>query len=103
MKEAVFPIEEVQHDNIRIYVMSPKQGRHDKYRFLPNGYTPHTRPNLKLTDKNLDWAFSGQLTHTRRTQCVEALKGMANQNGELITTEGFTQGLALDKYIDLLN
>lgn len=102
-EEVAFPVEEVQHENIRIYVMSPKQGKHDNYRFLPNGYTPHTRPNLKLVDKDLDYFFAGQITHPRREQCVEALENMSNKNGKVLKTKGFTQGFEPSEYIDGLN
>lgn len=96
-EESDFPVEKISHPNISIYVMSPKQGRHDKYNFLPNGYTPHTRPNLKLADKNLDWIFAGQNTHPRRSECIDQLSRL--ENGKLIATKGFTQGLPPEEYI----
>lgn len=100
-EESKFPVEKINHKNIRIYVQYPKQGRHDEYRFLFNGYTPHTRENLELIDKDIDWVFAGQVTHDRRRECVQQLKLLTN--GKLIETEGFTQGLKPKEYIGLLN
>jgi hypothetical protein len=47
----------------------------------------HTRP--------FDWSFLGQMTHSRRIECVN-IKDVPN--GKLLTTEGFTQGVAREKY-----
>lgn len=68
------------------------------YRFLGSGYTPQTREHLpnKAPAKPLDWMFAGQVTHKRREQMAEQLREM--EDGRLVETEGFTEGLEPKKY-----
>lgn len=100
-EEGKFPVEDINHPNIKTYVQYPKVGRHDKYAKWPLGYTPETRADVKFTDKPLDWFFSGQNTHKRRNECIERLRRM--ENGTLIETEGFTQGLKPSEYFEQLS
>jgi len=96
----VFPAEQIRHPNMRLYVMMPRPGRHDfANRRLPNGYAsargflsqhPWSAP------RPLDWFFSGQISHPRREQCVNALAQLPN--GFLNRTAGFTQGLECAEY-----
>lgn len=51
-------------------------------------------------DKDLLWAFSGQVTHSERLACYCALKG--RKDGVLKGTPGFGQGLGYDDYLRLL-
>lgn len=92
-EESVFPVEKIKHDNIKIWVMSPRPGRHDAYGKLGTGYPPQIN-NFKTADapeKDINWFFAGQVTHQRRIECVEQLDKM--ENGVLLKTKGFTQGL----------
>lgn len=97
-EEAVFPKDKIKHNNIRIYVMSPREDIDSKYRFLGTGYPPQIHQELTsdVPAKDLDWFFAGQITHERRQQCAEQLRLM--HNGVLIETPGFTQGLKPDLY-----
>lgn len=99
-EEATFPVEDIKHKNIKIYVMSPRPSHHDKYRKLGTGYPPqlHKHVSKGIPKKTEDWFFSGQVTHDRRIQCAEQLKKIPN--GILIETEGFTQGLVHEDYYD---
>jgi hypothetical protein len=94
-EEGELSVEEIKHPNIRIWVQNPQPGRHDKYHKLGTGWTPHTKRG-ELPTKELDWAFMGQVTHSRRQECVEQLRNM--QNGYLLESEGFTQGLKPEEY-----
>lgn len=100
-EEGKFPIEKIDHPNIRIWVQYPKQKKHDKYGKLPLGYTSETRKNLVYTDKTLDLFYSGQRTHKRREECSDALfvtkKKIRNQL--VLDTEGFSQGLKPVEYM----
>ena len=51
-----------------------------------------------LLDKVDDWFFSGQITHSRREECVKELRDM--KKGNLIETEGFTQGIPQEDYFN---
>ncbi len=100
-EEAAFPVEEIQHPNIKIWVMSPRPGRHDKYDKLGTGYPPHMREHLPehAPEKDLDLFFSGQITHDRRKQMAKYLDEMqihheaTGLNLEFNYSQGFTEGL----------
>ncbi len=95
-EEADFPVEEIKHDNIKIWVQNPKPGRHENYTRLGCGYTPGTKIATKLPEKKHDWFFSGQVTHERRELCVEQLQTM--KNGILNKTKSFTAGMPPEEY-----
>lgn len=96
-EESKFPVEKIKHDNIKIYVQYPRQGRHDKYGKFPLGYTTETRKHLYNTEKYVDFFFSGQITHKRREDCVKAIEN--KEGGQIIKTEGFAQGLKQPAYM----
>lgn len=101
-EQSTFKVEELAHPNIKIYVQYLKQGRHDKYGKWPLGYTSDTRKHLKLASKDLDFFFSGQVTHKRRKDCVKNLKAYLDRQmttGRLVETEGFSQGLEANEYM----
>ena len=99
-EEASMPIEKIKHPNISIWVMSPRPGKHDEYVKIPNGYTPHSKL-ASFTDKTKNYFFAGQVTHDRRRQCVDALKGIPG--GEVYQSLGFTQGLEPGEYMEKLS
>lgn len=104
-EQNVFPWEALKHPNAKFYVMHPRPGRHDTAgRFMVNSYAPDTKLlkdyREEYLDKPLDWFFAGQLGHARRDECVAALENLPN--GELVTTEGFTQGMPHDEYFKKL-
>lgn len=97
-EEGAFPIEAIDHPNMRKWVMTP-QPRHSGMSVeLGSGMPPNMKP--AICDKTLDWFFAGQITHERREQCAGVLRSMAG--GELIETPGFTQGLGQVEYWDRL-
>lgn len=99
-EEAEFPADQVKHDNIKIWVMSPHPDKHsaDKYGFLGTGYPPqiHEYKSENKPKKDYDWFFSGQVTHYYRELAVNYLTPM--KGGRLVKTEGFTQGLEPKEY-----
>lgn len=109
-EEAVFPIEKILHPNIRIWVMSPHPGRHDKYDKLGTGYPPHMHGLLptEAPEKSLDYFFAGQITHDRRQQCADALENIKEAKpwnhleGEFIFSKAFTEGLPHKDYFEKL-
>ncbi len=100
-EQSKFPVEKIEHPNIKIYIQNPKQGRHDKYGKWPLGYTPHTRENLKYLKKDLNYFISAQCTHPRREKCFNELKD--RDDGIDIKTEGFTQGMNPVEYMHKMN
>lgn len=103
---SLFPYEELSHPNMKLWVMTPRKGKHDKAdRFLSNGYTPHTKKGLGI-NKPLDWFFAGQINHQRRERMARTLRQTLTEQdweGELLETEGFTQGMPKEEYIEKLS
>lgn len=106
-EEAKFPVEEVTHPSIHIWVQYPVPGRHDAYNKLGTGYPQQSKEYLKNTPvKDLDLFFSGQLVHQRRYDLNEVLLHIeSNQNYEMKFefTAGFTQGMPHDQYYSNLS
>lgn len=104
-EESVFHAEQIQHPNIKRWQFLPKPGKHDfADRRVINGY-PTGVERLRdfpdeATRRPLRWFFSGQVTHTRRWQCVRVLQTMTD--GFLNQTPGFTAGLPHDEYYRLM-
>lgn len=96
-----FPIEEIEHSKMKVWVQYPQQGRHDDYGKLPLGYTSETRKNLLFTEKTLDVFYSGQRTHERREMCSESLQEVKKNVKTHMTldTKGFAQGFKPDIYM----
>lgn len=88
----------ISHPNIRIWLQTPHDKDRDIDRFLPLGYPSDTNySEYKTSDKVYDWMFAGQVTHSRRKSCVRELKKL--DNGFLLETQGFGQGLDHFDYI----
>lgn len=100
-EENKFPIEKIKHPNIKIYLSYPRKGRHDNYGKIPLGYTTETRKNLSLENKDIDFFFSGQITHQRREECFKAIEN--KKNGVVFGTEGFSQGLKPSEYMQFMS
>lgn len=103
-EEAEFPVEDIEHPDIQIWVQNPHPDKHDKYNRIGTGYPQHLHQHMKYVDKDIDIFFSGQLTHNRREQMAIALdayqKNQDTENIEFLYTEGFTQGLDHPTYYD---
>jgi len=96
-EQNVFPVEKINHPNIRIWVQNPRMGRHDNYRKLGTGYPPQIKYYTELKEtKEYNWFFAGQMTHERRMQMWEASKNIPM--GYALATEGFTQGVSQEEY-----
>ena len=99
-EEADFDVEQIDHNDIMIWVQNPHPGKHDKYNKLGTGYAP--MPKLKYKEKTVDVFFSGQITHERRKEMMSALDGYKGTK-EVNGTKGFTQGYELDEYYEKMN
>lgn len=94
-EENVFPYDEVEHPNCKIWVMSPRKGM--EFNKLGTGY-PHQIHDYdkELPNKDIDWFFSGQITHKQRIKCANQLRLMSG--GVLNETDGFTKGFLHNEY-----
>lgn len=101
-EEQVFPIDKIQHPNMKVWAMTPHMGKTQADRFLINGWSPKTPQILsefkeEYTAKELNWFFSGQVTHSRREACVQPLR--TKDKGLLVETKEFLGGLTRTEYL----
>ena len=103
-EDGAFPTEKLKHPNMKVWLMLPHNGKKKNVtRFFPNGYPTGCREFLRTQKdgKRFGWFFSGQITHSRRHECIKGLEfAQANSGnlGILIKTEGFTQGINQKEY-----
>ena len=108
-EEAGFPWKQVRHENIRFWVQMPDP---DHYADMPrpvtfffgNGWRyewPDALDRHRGVDRDVNWAFAGQVTNVRRKRCANGLRH-ARPHGVLVETPGFSQGLPLDEYASLM-
>ncbi len=84
----------------KVWLQSPAP--HQKAdRYFPWGHASECVTGGLSRLRTLDWFFSGQITHERRAECVEALS-LCRGNGVTVATKGFSQGLPRDIYLQLL-
>ncbi len=95
-EEHLFPVEQLYHPNMNLYMVMPDPVRHKGMNYFPLGYTPKTRQYVNLVPKTLDWFFAGQVTEQRRP-CVEVLR--RTPGGKLEISPGFAQGLNQEEYM----
>lgn len=103
-EEAVFPADKLTHPQgrLKVWVMTPTFGKYGNIdRYLGDGWPTDTREILRKMDapeaRPFDWFFAGQVTHTRREECVSKLREIIG--GHLLETPGFTQGMPRDEYL----
>lgn len=101
-EESLFDHSRLDHEAMWLWVQNPRTNADDPERFVPYGYPPGA-PELLATasgDKSIPWFFAGQVTHSRRRECTDALKRLAPQTfGILVETEGFAQGWDTGRYL----
>lgn len=106
-EESLFKTQNLTHPNKKVwFVMPPFHPKQEVDRVAPNGWAGNA-PELiakakeySRGDRPYSWAFQGQMTHSRRIECVKASQGIAN--GKLLVTEGFTQGVPREEYFATL-
>lgn len=98
-EENKFNVDALEHPDMILYSQCDNGGR-----MFPIGYPPETREKLKklgLVKKDIDWFFSGQITHSRRWLLKDTLSEL--ENGEFYGTDGFTKGMDRDEYLEKIN
>lgn len=106
-EEGLFPVEEIKHPNIKIWLMTPhiEKNISNVDRFIGEGWPPLAPKALKQyefeqTWRKNNWFFAGQVTHKRRLECIKQLRNL--ENGQLIETKGFTQGVPQQLYYEYM-
>lgn len=90
----------------RTHIMQPRLEHEGECDFMwPGGPYPGTSEGVSLgrsatLDKPTDWLFCGQVTHSRRRECVEVLENLLTHgsNGFLHKTDGYLRGLPAEEY-----
>jgi len=89
-------------DRRKVWVMAPTPDHSGLSWLIPGGWYWDTREDILAasshapTDRPLLWFFAGQVTHVRRTECVNALEVISG--GEIVATDGFMRGLPPAEY-----
>lgn len=101
-EECSFPVEQIQHSRLHIWIQEPIPGRHDFCdRFILDGWTPHTHKNIVQCERDLDWVLAAQMTHERRWACRNALQTI-DWGGVIVESKGYCQGVSIEEYHRLL-
>lgn len=101
-EERVFPVDQIRHPNIKIWVQNPHPDKDEIYDKIGTGYAPH---DLKDTvfNKDIDVFFSGQITHRRRLEMQRVIGDSIPDTWHINYTEGFTQGFEPKEYFNLMS
>lgn len=94
-EENNFPIDELQHDNFEIFGTYLNNKYKSKIKWLPIGPASINHYVSKV-QKVYDWFFAGQINHESRKVLASRLKFI--NNGRLVETAGFAQGLDRQEY-----
>jgi hypothetical protein len=70
-------------------------------RAIPWGWTPGCATEVRIP-KLYDWSFGGQITHSRREEFLKVARTLPAENRMLVTSEGFSQGIAQGAYYKML-
>jgi hypothetical protein len=104
-EEASFPIESVSHENAKIWIQEPAvPGKHEglAHRYILDGYSHdfHKYKELNIV-KDLEWVFAGQVTHSRRHECVAALQSL-DWGGVIVSSKQYCGGVSKREYVNLM-
>lgn len=111
-EEAGFDHTRLQHPNMVLWVQTPDLHRFDAdprvTRIFPEGYgasVPGTLREILAGEpperRGWQWVFAGQVTHPRRRELVDVLRGISH-SGALIETDQFLGGVPHEEYLAML-
>jgi hypothetical protein len=98
----VFPVKEIDHPNIEIWVHYLSSNERGVYNSLPIGTPTRIKDFIPAyPEKTYDAFFGGQITHTRRRDVATVMPYV--ENSLFLPTEGFAQGLGPAEYYQHLS
>jgi hypothetical protein len=104
-EQNLFPVHEIKHPNIRIWVMSPNvkiDYPPTVSHFLGFGFAPHMEElPAEAPIKLVDWFFAGQINNDERVACHKQLEKLQKEDMsyEICATAGFAQGFQPSDYV----
>lgn len=104
-EEAEFPLADLVHPNSRTWVQTPWPGRTKADRYLIVGYPNdcvEMLRNHRAAEKDLEYFFSGQITHPRREACLAALQS-CGRHGVIAKSTHFGGGLDHPTYFNYMS
>jgi len=105
-EEGIFHSDQLQHPNQRLWWFMPPINPKQKVDVPAiNGWTTKAldliyEQKKRHLPRKWDWSFYGQVTHSRRVQCVDALQSIPN--GDIVVTPGFSQGVPQEQYFETM-
>lgn len=104
-ERSTFDHRAVEHPNMRLWVSTPRPGRHEpgEARYVGEGCPPDTRRIVDQYDRErlVDCWFGGQVNHDSRRELVRVLATMGDA-GRSNPSPGFLQGLDRTDYLQVL-
>jgi glycosyltransferase involved in cell wall biosynthesis len=105
-EEGEFPYERLTHPNMKVWVQTPHEGRHDRAdRRIGDGFPPQAPGILDTFDpaerRTQGWFFAGQLNNARREECIQALQARrdSHHDGRTRVTRIFGSGFDYPDYL----
>jgi hypothetical protein len=101
-----FPAHLFSHPNMRVWFQAPlPTTKADRY--LIQGYPANTKRDMNI-ERDLDYFFSGQVTHQRRRDCYDAMikyqkEKTGGDGGVVLSTDGFGKGMDHRHYLCYLS
>lgn len=97
-EENKFPIDKLEHPNMRLYATYYNDKYESDIYWLPIGAA--NTFDIPVPKKEHNWAFSGQVTHPAREDYIKEIRD--RRDGIMIETDGFAKGLEPLDYFKLL-
>lgn len=98
-EENNFPIDELSHENMKVYASYCNPKYTSEITWLPIGPAKIIEGEYKA--KDLSWFFAGQVNHDSRRRLVDVLERLTG--GQLIKSGGFAQGIDQDEYLSVMD
>lgn len=98
-EENNFPIDELSHENMRVYAQNYNPKYTSEIHWLPIG--PANVFDIPLPEKTHDFGFEGQVTHKAREDYIKEIRNRTD--GVIIETNGFARGDSPEDYFKFLS
>lgn len=103
-EEGVFPWQELEHDQMKVWVQTPYRSKHEGVDGKFGDWWPPSCVDIVARydiDKNTNWFYSGQINNPIREDCYHHLldRALTKRDGVLKATRVFGSGM---EYVDYM-